>query len=63
MSLNFCVAGLSPQFIEDAVQSLISKFLPLNPKDLDSWQNDPEEWLSAEDRDEEQWEFELRVRR
>lgn len=48
--------------MENAVQLLITRFMPLNPSDLEEWMSDPEEWLNEEDRDNEQWEFEIRVR-
>ena len=40
---------------------LVTRFMPLNPHDLESWSNDPEEWVNAEDKENEQWEFEIRV--
>ena len=30
--------------------------------DLENWWADPEEWLSIEDKENDQWEFEIRVR-
>jgi hypothetical protein len=35
--------------------------MPLNPTDLENWLADPEEWLSVEDKENDQWEFEIRV--
>jgi hypothetical protein len=35
--------------------------MPLNPKDLEGWMANPEEWVNAEDKDDEQWQFEIRV--
>ncbi|KAF9268117.1 ARM repeat-containing protein [Marasmius fiardii PR-910] len=52
---------LSRQFVEDAVQLIVTRFLPLNTHDLDSWTADPEEWVVAEETENEQWEFELRA--
>jgi hypothetical protein len=40
---------------------LIQKFIPLKPADLERWQEDPEEFLIGEDKDNELWEYELRV--
>ena len=39
---------------------LVTRFIPLNPKDIDAWLADPEEWANAEDKESEQWEYELR---
>ena len=36
--------------------------MPLNPKDLETWIADPEEWVNLEDKENDLWEFELRVR-
>ena len=53
---------LSKDFVEDAVKILVTRFIPLNPADLDNWMADPEEWVNAEEKENDQWEFELRVR-
>jgi hypothetical protein len=53
---------LSQQFVEDAVKLLVTRFIPLNPADLENWMSDPEEWVNFEDKENEQWEYELRVR-
>ncbi|KAF9226602.1 ARM repeat-containing protein [Gyrodon lividus] len=53
-------AALSQQFVEDAVRLLVSRFIPLNPSDLEGWMADPEEWVNEEDKESEQWEYELR---
>ncbi|OCH87913.1 ARM repeat-containing protein [Obba rivulosa] len=52
--------ALSKEFVEDAVKLLITRFIPLNPADLEGWMADPEEWVNMEEKDNEQWEFELR---
>lgn len=36
--------------------------MPLTPQDLESWVADPEEWMNTEDKENEQWEYEIRVR-
>ncbi|RDB22808.1 Importin-11 [Hypsizygus marmoreus] len=51
---------LSQEFVENAVRLLVTRFMPLNPKDLDNWMADPEEWVNLEDRENDQWEFEIR---
>ncbi|EKM80164.1 hypothetical protein AGABI1DRAFT_120195 [Agaricus bisporus var. burnettii JB137-S8] len=51
---------LSREFVENAVQLLIMRFMPLNPSDLQQWLADPEEWLHIEDKENDQWEFDVR---
>ncbi|PFH52845.1 hypothetical protein AMATHDRAFT_1887 [Amanita thiersii Skay4041] len=51
---------LSKEFVETAVKVLITSFMPLNPSDLDNWVNDPEEWVNIEDKENDQWEYEIR---
>lgn len=53
--------ALSNDFVEDAVRVIVTRFLPLSPKDLDAWMADPEEWVDTEEHGNEQWEYELRV--
>ena len=52
---------LTQEFVEDAVKILVTRFIPLNPSDLEEWMADPEEWVNAEEKENEQWEYELRV--
>jgi len=52
---------MSREFIEQSIQILVTRFLPLNAKDLTSWTEDPEEWVNVEDKESDQWEYELRV--
>lgn len=52
---------LSRDFVENAVRLLITRFMSLNPSDLENWMADPEEWLNLEDRENDQWEYEIRV--
>lgn len=47
--------------MEDAVKLLVTRFIPLNPSDLEEWMSDPEEWVNAEEKENDQWEYELRV--
>ncbi|KAG1752648.1 ARM repeat-containing protein [Suillus paluster] len=51
---------LSQEFVEDAVRLLVTRFIPLNPADLKGWMSDPEEWVNLEDKENDQWEYELR---
>ncbi|KAI0375701.1 ARM repeat-containing protein [Pilatotrama ljubarskyi] len=51
---------LSKEFVEDAVKILVTRFIPLNPSDLEGWMEDPEEWVNAEEKENDQWEYELR---
>ena len=41
----------------------MTRFIPLTPTDLESWMSDPEEWANEEDKENDHWEYELRVRR
>jgi hypothetical protein len=56
------LSALSQEFVENAVQLLVTRFMPLNPSDLEEWMADPEQWVNLEDKENEQWEFEIRVR-
>ena len=47
--------------METAVTFLVSRFMPLNPNDLDGWMATPEEWVNTEDKGDELWQFEIRV--
>jgi len=58
--LNMC-AALSRDFVEGAVRLLVTRFIPLTPKDLERWEMDVEEWMNQEENEDEQWEYELRV--
>ncbi|KAG8218630.1 ARM repeat-containing protein [Butyriboletus roseoflavus] len=51
---------LSQEFVEDSVRLLVTRFIPLNPSDLEDWMADPEEWVNEEDKENEHWEYELR---
>lgn len=52
---------LSKEFVEDSVRLLVSRFLPLNASDLENWLSDPEDWVNLEDKESDQWEYEIRV--
>ena len=54
--------ALNKEFVENAVQLLVTRFIPLNPSDLEEWVSDPEGWVNLEEQDNEQWVFEIRVR-
>jgi hypothetical protein len=54
-------AALPQDFVETAVTFLVTRFMPLNPNDLEGWMANPEEWVNTEDKDDEQWQFEIRV--
>jgi len=53
--------ALSQEFVENAVRLLVTRFMPLNTTDLESWMADPEEWVHLEDKENDQWEYEIRV--
>ena len=52
---------LSREFVEGAVRLLVTRFIPLTPKDLEKWEMDVEEWMNQEESGDEQWEYEVRV--
>lgn len=52
---------LSQEYVENAVKILVTRFIPLNPSDLEGWMADPEEWVNTEEKENDQWEYELRV--
>ncbi|KAI0320679.1 ARM repeat-containing protein [Amylostereum chailletii] len=51
---------LPEEFVRTAVTFLVTRFMPLRPTDLEGWLLDPEEWVNVEDKDDQQWEFEIR---
>ncbi|KAH9947240.1 ARM repeat-containing protein [Amylocystis lapponica] len=51
---------LSKDFVEDAVRLLVTRFIPLNPDDLEEWMANPEGWVNVEEQDSEQWVYEIR---
>ncbi|KAF8917892.1 armadillo-type protein [Mucidula mucida] len=53
--------ALSSAFVEEAVKIIVTRLLPLNVQDLQAWMADPEEWVNAEDKENDQWEYELRA--
>lgn len=48
------------EFILTALHLLVDKLLPLTSTDLEALEDEPEEWLIAENNDEEAWAFEFR---
>ena len=58
----FFLPVLTPQFVEDAVRLLISRFMPLTEDDLNEWLADPESWVTTEDTESDMWQYELRVK-
>ncbi|KAG8986375.1 hypothetical protein FRB90_004049 [Tulasnella sp. 427] len=57
---NKHVETLSQSMVTDAVSLLITRYIPLKPSDLERWEVDPEEFLNAEDKENDQWEFDVR---
>ncbi|KAJ1865288.1 hypothetical protein LPJ73_000053 [Coemansia sp. RSA 2703] len=47
-----------PEFVAQMAQMLINYYIPLKPKDIEMWQNDPETWVVEEESD--YWEFDIR---
>ena len=54
-------AVFTQPFILNAFHLLLDKLLPLTSADLENLEDEPEEWLVAENNDEEAWAFEFRV--
>ena len=52
---------LDENSVQKAVETIITRFLPLKENDLIKWSEDPEEWAGGEEVDEEAWEFSVRV--
>lgn len=57
----FSLEVLPQEFLEEAVKLLLTRFIPLDPEDLEKWSSDPEEWINEEDKEEDAWEYRLRV--
>ncbi|KAJ8523493.1 hypothetical protein ONZ45_g125 [Pleurotus djamor] len=53
--------GLTNDFVERAVELLVTRFIPLHPSDLERWMEDPEEWVSEESKESDHWEYEIRA--
>ncbi|TFK55905.1 ARM repeat-containing protein [Heliocybe sulcata] len=51
---------LSKEAVENAVRLLVTRFIPLNPSDLEGWMADPDEWVNEEDKENDHWEYEVR---
>lgn len=54
--------ALSQEFVQNCVTLLVTRFMPLNTADLENWMADPEEWVHLEEKENDQWEYEMRVR-
>jgi hypothetical protein len=53
---------LPREFVEGAVQLIVSRLLLLDEQDLEQWSEDPEEWINLEEGDSDAWEYGVRVR-
>lgn len=60
-NIQLASSVLSSGFVEEAVRLLLTQYIPLKPSDLEGWMEDPEEWINSEEKENTQWEFELRV--
>ncbi|KAJ1738310.1 hypothetical protein LPJ79_005719 [Coemansia sp. RSA 1821] len=49
---------LTPEFVGKMAELLMYYYIPLKPKDLERWQDDPEGWLADEESD--YWNFDVR---
>lgn len=50
---------VSPEFVKQFAELLVTRLLPLRQVDLEKWADDPEEYMNEEEAD--RWEYELRV--
>jgi hypothetical protein len=50
---------VSPDFVRQFAELIVTRLLPLRQVDLEKWADDPEEWMNEEEAD--RWEYELRV--
>ncbi|PPQ99043.1 hypothetical protein CVT24_003603 [Panaeolus cyanescens] len=53
--------SLSEEFVRRAVEILVSRFMPLNATDLEGWIADPEEWINMEEKENDEWEYDIRA--
>ncbi|KAG8829540.1 hypothetical protein FRC17_006424 [Serendipita sp. 399] len=53
---------LPKEFVDGAVQLIVTRLLLLSEEDLEEWSVDPEEWINTEESDSDAWEYEIRVR-
>lgn len=51
---------LTANFIDNAVKIIVTRLLPLTKDDLEGLEQDPEEWVNAEEQENQQWGYELR---
>ncbi|ORY75687.1 armadillo-type protein [Leucosporidium creatinivorum] len=49
---------VSPEFVKQFAELLVTRLLPLRQVDLEKWADDPEEYMNEEEAD--RWEYELR---
>ena len=52
---------LSENMINLMMETLVSRFFVLRPKDVRGWQEEPEEWERREDGEGDVWEFSIRL--
>ena len=55
------IQALPKEFVDRAVTVLVTNFIPLKPSDLEGRMADPEEWVNSEEKENEQWVFQIRV--
>jgi hypothetical protein len=58
----YCPPVMPENDVTEAVKILVKEFIPLKVNDLQEWQRNPEQWVNDEDSENDQWEYELRVR-
>lgn len=51
---------LSQSFVQEVMETLITKFFVFRASDLKEWEEEPEEWEKREEGEGEDWEFSIR---
>ncbi|KAG8825707.1 hypothetical protein FRC19_010697 [Serendipita sp. 401] len=51
---------LPKEFVDGAVQLIVTRLLLLDEEDLEKWSEDPEEWINVEESDSDAWEYGVR---
>ncbi|KAF2766839.1 ARM repeat-containing protein [Teratosphaeria nubilosa] len=51
---------LSTAFVQEIMETVVTKFFVFRPSDLREWEEEPEEWEKREDGNGEDWEFSIR---
>jgi hypothetical protein len=52
---------IPPEFVQNAVNFIVTRLMLLDENDLEEWADDPETWVDQEESDSDAWEFGIRV--